>query len=232
MPFGIEINTETSIGLWSICGRWIFAAIYTILIVTFLILALRRKVNKKVGIIVISISAILFSLMFVGGMKKSVFTPDNIAQFCSNIEKKLSVEYLDLEESTDDSLVWKWSETNEDFWYMISVRENTPEYYVLDQNGTIPKMVHGKINGCKYTFNPMFPQIYEEYLYLKTNYTGKLYIQNDKYYIEITYTLFEDDFIDYVSVIYPFLYNKEHSLSYLIETSDSEQLVLSSVINN
>ncbi len=219
MFFAETISADTAIGFWSIYGRWIFIAIYSIIALFLIFLLVKKKIKKSIGIIVIVCCVCLTCLMFVKVGKKTVFDPNETADFFNNLNKMLTIENISLSETTDERTVWTWSNENEQMRYIVTVRCNNDNAYNLtDEPDTDKSHISGNIDKYKYFFVPMLPQVFDEYCLL-VKYFGKLYFQSDKYFVEVVYKMTGDDLIDFVSVIYPWLYTKEISLIELLEKS-------------
>lgn len=219
MFFKETISADTAIGFWCIYGRWIFIAIYSIITLFLIILVFKKKVKKPIGIIAIACCICLTCLMFVKVGKKPVFDPNETADFFNSLSTMLTIENISLSETTEERTVWTWCNENDQMAYIVTVRCNNDNAYNLTgEPNTDKSIISGKIDEYKYSFVPMLPQIFDEYCLL-VKYFGKLYFQSDKYFVEVVYKMTGDDVIDYVSVIYPWLYTKDISLLELLEKS-------------
>ena len=220
MFHGEIINTATAIGFWSAYGRLIFISIYSVIILLLIIFLLKKKIDKKKGIIsVVSIFCML-CLMFVTTSRKTVFTPNDITLFFSELDGMLTIENVDIINSTDSSVAFAWHNKNEDFDCYVTVKERGAQAEIAKDSPT-KDTKRGQDGEYEYLFAPMFARQYSEHFGL-VRYYGKLFLQSDSYFVNVSYMTYGDDLIDYIAVIYPIFYNKDISIMELLEKTDND----------
>lgn len=220
MFHGEIINTATAIGFWSAYGRLIFIAIYSVIILLLIIFLIKKKIDKKKGIISVVCVFCMLLLMFVATPRKTVFNPDELTLFFNDLDGMLTLENVDMINTNDDSVAFAWHNKNEDIDCYVSVKERGPQA-CIDKDSPEEFTVRGQEGEYEYLFAPMFARSYSEHFGL-VRYTGKLFLQSDEYFVNVTYMTYGDDLIDYISVIYPILYNKDISIMELLEKTDND----------
>lgn len=218
MFFTDVLNSSSALDSWRTYGRIGIFAVYVLLIVLFAVLILKKKIGVKIGAVVVGCCVCLTALMFVTVEKPSVFVACDMDEFFDEMENMLTYENINVEKTTEDCLVWSWYNETEDVQCYVTVKERAPGEGIAKDAPT-RNVISGTDGKYEYLFAPMFAGSKEGF-FGGCKYLGKLFIQSDDLYVNVSYRTTGDDFIDYISAIYPILYTKEISIMELLDKTD------------